>query len=243
MPNPLQCVASAFPYGEQRMDSAPCDFRDDGPDPVRPVPQEHFGSASRRASRANAGRDCVEHLQRLYRVRLVGRSGANHQRDAVRVGHNVAFAAISTAIRGVRDGVRPPLNARTDALSITTRSRWIWPCRPSTSKSRWCRWGQIPSCVHKWNRRQHVEPLPCPKRVVSVCLGMPLLSTDMIPSRQSRFGMRGRPPFGEGSGSGRSDAIPFHKASVTSFFAISFSSAIVRPVLKSASSINTSNDR
>ena len=61
--------------------------------------------------------------------------GADRQRDPVRVGHDVAFAALFPTVGGVWPGVCPPFSARTKALSITARSRLIRPCRPSMRSS------------------------------------------------------------------------------------------------------------
>src|SRR5512135_174187 len=213
---------------QQRVDPPLHHGRNDRLDPVRAVTLEHLGPAPRPATLPAAGRDRVEHLQSQFGIRPVGRSGPDHQGEAVRVGHDVAFAALFAAVRGVRPGVRPPFSARTVALSITARSRLIRPRRPRTRSRRRCSSGQTPDCDQAWKRRQQVLPLPYPRRVGSICQGIPLLSTKMIPSRQARSGTGGRPPLGDGLGSGSRGAIAFHHVSETRFLAIVSSSAIVR---------------
>src|SRR5512135_1901680 len=180
---------------QQRVDPPLHHGRNDRLDPVRAVTLEHLGPAPRSTTLPAAGRDRVEHLQSQLGIRLVGRSGTDHQGEAGRVGPDGAFAALLAAVRGVRPGVRPPLSARTEALSITARSRLIRPRRPRTRSRRRCSSGQTPDCVQAWKRRQLVLPLPYPRRVGSICQGMPVLSTKMIPSRQVRLGIGGRPPL------------------------------------------------
>ena len=191
------------------------DRRDDRPDPLRPRALERLGAASRSAFRAGAGRDRLEHLPRQLRVRLVGRPGADHQRNPVRFGHDVTVTALLAAIGGVWAGVRPPVNARTEARSMTARSRLCRPRRPSPRKSRWCRSGQTPHGVQAGKRRPQVLPRPSPRRVGSIGQGMPVLSTTSIPSKQARLGTGGHPPLGDGLGSGSRGALAVQNASET----------------------------
>src|SRR5512135_2743999 len=224
---------------QQRVDPPLHHGRNDRLDPVRAVTLEHLGPAPRSTTLPAAGRDRVEHLQSQLGIRLVGRSGTDHQGEAGRVGHDGAFAALLAAVRGVRPGVRPPLSARTETLSITARSRLIRPRRPRTRSRRRCSSGQTPDCVQAWKRRQLVLPLPYPRRVGSICQGMPVLSTKMIPSRQVRLGIGGRPPLGEGLGSGSRGAIAFHNDSDTRFLAMVSSAAIVRADSQRVSTVYT----
>jgi hypothetical protein len=124
-------------------------------------------------------------------------------------------------------------------LSITARPRLTRPRRPSTRNRRRCTSAQTPSCVQAWKRHQQVLPLPSPSSVGSICQGMPLRSTKLIPSRQARFGTRGRYPLGEGLGSGSSGAMAFHNVSKTGSLAIVSSSAVVRSGSQNASAIYT----
>src|SRR4051812_35369541 len=106
---------------QQRLDPPLHHFRDDRLDPVGTVTLERPRPTPRPAAPADAGRDGVEHLQGQLRIGLIGRAGADHQRDPGGVGHDVALAAVLPAIRGVRAGVRPPFSALTEALSMTAR--------------------------------------------------------------------------------------------------------------------------
>src|SRR5579862_5938459 len=50
-------------------------------------------------------RELLEHRLNQFLIALVGRARLDHERDTLGVADNVAFAAIFTAIRGVRAGV------------------------------------------------------------------------------------------------------------------------------------------
>ena len=66
------------------------------------------------------------------------------------------------------------------------------------------------------NRRQQVMPEPHPSLFGSICQGIPVRSTKIMPARQTRSARRGRPPCGLGKGIGRSGSIKPHKVSGTS---------------------------
>jgi hypothetical protein len=150
---------------------------------------------------------------------LVGRTRAHYQRNSFGIGHDVAFAAFFPAIGGVWPGVRPPFSARTEALSITARSRLIRPRLPRTRSSRSWSCGQTCNSVHSRNRRQHVLPLPQPISTGSICQGIPVRSMNMIPDRHARSSTRGRPPLLEGWCRGSKGSMHVHNAFETLSFA------------------------
>lgn len=163
------------------------------------------------------GRHTHQHLQRDLVVTRVRRRGPNDQRQATRIRQYVPLAALFRTIRRVRAGMEPPKTARTLALSITARERWTFPALPSTERMSVCSLDHTDSRVHSANRRQHVLPLPQFISRGSDCQGTPVRSTNTIPVRACRFVTRGRPPLGDGFGSGgRRGSICFHNSSETS---------------------------
>src|SRR5262249_56453273 len=69
---------------------------------------ERLGSAPRSTLSAGAGWDGIEHRQLQLRIRWIGWTGTDDQRDAVRVGHDLPFTPLFPAIGGVRPGVGSP---------------------------------------------------------------------------------------------------------------------------------------
>lgn len=86
-------------------------------------------------------------------------------------------------------------------------------------RSRWCNrrdqaFCHVPLVVHSWWRRQQL--LPDGNRSGTSAQGAPVRSTQQMPSKQPRAGAGGRPPLGDGSGSGNKSAIKDHCSSVSS---------------------------
>lgn len=144
----------------------------------------------------------VEHLQRRLRVVKVGRRGLDDQRNAVRVGYDVALTALFSSVRGVGPGVDPPKTARTEALSTTARERSIARSLPKALTRISCTFGHTPAAVQSRNRRQQVTPSPQPNSGGRRFHGIPDFSTKMIPAKQAWSGTRGRPPSGFGFSGG-----------------------------------------
>src|SRR5439155_790202 len=116
---------------------------------VAPVPLQRLGLATRPpATRPGDGRYGLHHRLKHLFLALVGRADAHYQRQPVGVRDDVAFTAFFAAIRGVGAGVRPPFTARSEAQSMTARSRLISPRRPSALRSWWWALRQTPAVVH-----------------------------------------------------------------------------------------------
>jgi len=113
--------------------------------------------------------------------------------------------------------MRPPKTARTLALSITARSRLTAPALPSCISNSVRNFDQTDKPVHSENRRQHVLPLPQFISLGKDCQGTPVLNTKTMPANACRLLTLGRPPLGDGSGSGgKSGSISLHSSSDTS---------------------------
>jgi hypothetical protein len=113
-----------------------------------------------------------------------------------------------------------PLFAGTLALSKLARDQSILSASPSSSSNAWWSCRQTPACCQSRNRRQQVEPLPQPSSVGSICQGMPLRRTKMMPLSALRLFTGGRPPLGRGGSGGRSGATKLHSSSLTSWLAM-----------------------
>lgn len=167
------------------------------------------GSVALKALRSSTGPSSgslnmngIEHLQRRLRIVTVGRRGLDDQRDPVRVGYDVALAALFSSVRRVGPGVGPPKTARTEALSTMARERSIAPSLPKVLTRIWCTFGHTPAAVQSRNRRQQVTPSPHPNSGGRRFHGIPDFSTKMIPAKQAWSGTRGRPPSGFGFSGG-----------------------------------------
>ena len=151
----------------------------------------------------------------------VGARQPESERGAAPVRHHMALRARFAAIRRVRSGSAPPFFAGMLALSRQARSQSIWSASPSSSNKTWCRRSQTPASCQSCNRRQQVMPEPQPISAGSISQGMPALSTKMMPVRQARSGMRGRPPVGFAGSGGSNGAMRFQSSSETNGLLIS----------------------
>lgn len=137
------------------------------------------------------------------------------QSNALTIANQMALTATLSPIYWIWPGQQPPKTARTEQLSTTARDQSIWPSRESqSSNAKWIK-SQIPSCCQSRNRCQHVMPEPQPSICGSICHGIPLQSTKIMPARQVRSVTRGGPPCRLGDGIGRRGSIKFHNASGT----------------------------
>jgi hypothetical protein len=183
----------AIPPGEHGRDAAPPEL---GAMPLRVVPAIALDASGFRAGgpgpTANRGQ-VVDQRQQFTDVVVVGGGQMGDEGHAARVGQNVMFRPVLTAIGGVRSSFFPPRGARRDALSTTARSRSSWPRRRSSvSSAVWIR-RQTPACCHASSRRRQVLPEPQPISSGNICHGRPLRRTNKIPVSTARSG-RGRRP-------------------------------------------------
>lgn len=184
---------------------------------VTGVSLEDFRLIAWPTPRPSDGRHGGEDRQRGLVVAHVCRGGFHNQRQALRVGQQMAFATCFRPVCWIRPGVCPPKTARTLALSMTARSRLTAPAFPSWVSSSACSSDQTANVVHSENRRQQVLPLPQFISNGNACHGIPVLSTNRIPASARRLGTLGRPPSGDGFGSGgNSGSICAHNSSETS---------------------------
>ena len=174
---------------------------------------------SRAVTRASAGaldpRNQVEQRQSRDRVIHVCRSGPNDQRQALRIYDDVTFAPVFPPVCRVGTCVVPPKTARTDWLSMIARLRSISPWRPRRFSRRRCTSGQMPARVQSRSRRQQLTPLPQPSSFGNRFQAEPVRRMYAMPVSAARFGIAGRPPFGFGTGGGRSGSISFQNSSGT----------------------------
>ncbi len=103
------------------------------------------------------------------------------------------------------------------------RSRWdgmawersTFPRRPRWFNTFFHAFDHTPALLHFLKRLQQVAPLPAPSSAGIAFHGLPVRRTKMIPTRQFRSGIGGRPPFGLARCSGRRDSISLHNSSGT----------------------------
>src|SRR5579884_3717664 len=167
------------------------------------------------SARALDGPDTVERRLEVDRIVAVGRAQQGVEREAGAVDHNVALRARFRAIRRILAGLWPPFLARMLALSTQARLQSIAVARPKRLSSVWGNCSQTPAACQSRSRRQHVEPLPQPISTGSICHGMPVRRTKMIPASAARSGTRGAPPLGLGGSGGIKGAMASHNVSLT----------------------------
>ena len=169
------------------------------------------------------GVDRIEEHRPLVDVR--GRLEAD-QRDAPAVAHQVVLRPWLAAVGGVRTdrlGRRPPFFsplAGTVELSMLARLQSIRSAAPKRSSSVRCNVSQTPAACQSRSRRQQVIPLPQPISCGRYSHWIPVLSTNTMPVKQARSGMRGRPAFFFCRGAGINGATTDHNSSLTSGLAM-----------------------
>src|SRR5208282_6356853 len=162
---------------------------------VSPVGHHFLRLAQRRADLAADGRDRIDQRDQLGHVVTVGSGEDCGKRDAAGIDGEVVFRAVFPAVHGARSRFFPPCTARIDAESTITREKSICSAPRSLSSNNWCSCSQTPASRHSSRRFQSVmpqQPISCGKS----SQGRPVLSTKMIPVRQTRSGTRGLPTPG-----------------------------------------------
>jgi len=180
-----------------RRHAAPAGFEDVDLPAVASVAQVGIRSKTRSPAGPDHGRDGVEKIDGKFAVGNVGRRGPQGQGKSVRIGDQMAFAALLAAIRGVRPRVRPPKTARNDALSATTRDKLMRSFLPRWRRIRRHSLGHTPASVQSRNRRQQVGPLGASSAGIWF-QPQPVRRTNRMPTRHRRSAVGGRPPFGRG---------------------------------------------
>jgi hypothetical protein len=203
--------------GQERFNPQPAYHRRQGLGAIGRVPLQHLGFGPRGATGSGQGGHPDQQGQRHILIAAVRRRRLDQQRQTLGFGQHMAFTAGLGPIRRIGTGVRPPKSARTLALSSTARCRFSAPALPNNASRSACSLGQTSSWVQRAKRRQQVLPLPHCISAGKACNGMPVRSTKTMPVKAWRGETRGRPPWGEGLGSGgRSGSICSHSSSGTS---------------------------
>ena len=106
-------------FGDDRDDALLRQARVSWGGPVGPIALDDAGLPPRAAASARHGRQRGDQRFELRHIVHIRRGEVRDQRNAARVGDDVVFRALLTAIGWVRSSFFPPRNARTEALSIT----------------------------------------------------------------------------------------------------------------------------
>jgi len=165
-------------------------------------------------------RNGIDHGFEEARFLAISAGRGDDQGEARLVGEQVVLGARFAPIDGVTPRFGSPFLARTLLASMTARSQAIWPVWPSRSSSARWRRSHTPACCQSRRRRQQVMPLPQPISCGKYSQGIPVLRTKMIPARQARSGMRGRPPLGFGGSGGNNGSRVAQRSSGTNGLAI-----------------------
>ncbi|SDM53216.1 hypothetical protein SAMN05216360_102359 [Methylobacterium phyllostachyos] len=170
-----------------------------------------------RADRRDGIRDRLQHSA----VMDVRPRQLQSERDALRIGDDVALRARLAPVSRVRARRRAPLLAAIEALSRDARLKSMPFWRPSRSSSSYCRRSHTPAFCQSRKRRQQVIPEPQPISRGSNSHGVSELSTNRIPVSAARSEVGGRPPLGLARSGGSSGVISANRPSGRSSIAIS----------------------
>ena len=180
----------------QQADDQHADHHADNPDEtIARVALQGLGLAAPFALAVGQRGELGQHRPDQFLVALVGWPGLDDQGQALRLADQVPFAPFFAAVGGIGAGVRPPKTARTEALSMITRS---------VSKA--------PAWVQCCKRRQQVHGLG-PISLGNSRQGMPPRKTYKMPSRHWRSSWAGRPPLGWPGRLGNSGWTTLHSSS------------------------------
>jgi hypothetical protein len=189
---------------------------------VSPIPLGPLEALPGTADFAGHRRHRVHQRQQLRYVVAVGRGQRDDHRNAVAIGEKVMFAPHFPSIRRIRARLRPPKTARTDVLSTTARDQSILSASRSLFSNRLCRRCQTPRRCQSRSRRQQVMPEPQPISNGRYSQGMPVFSTNKMPSRACRWLTGLRPGYRNRLrlGGGKIGSIKFHRSSSSNCLAI-----------------------
>src|SRR5277367_1659676 len=186
--------------------------------------------AQRRARLAGDRGDRVDQRNQLGYVVAIGSGEDRGKRYTARINNDVVFRPVFPAVHGAWSRFFPPCTARTDDESTITRDKSI--CSPARSwfNTRWWSCSQTPARRHSSRRFQSVMPQQ-PISWGKSSHGMPVLSTNKMPVRQTRSGTRGLPTPGTYGCLGRIGSTRFHSSSETNNLLIVSSLTAMRPIL------------
>lgn len=188
---------------------------------IGPVRQQFLRFRKWPAGLAFDGWNRLHQSHHLGDIVPVGPRESNGKRNAARIRDDMVFGAFLAPVRGVGACFGPPKTARKEPLSTTALEKSILSAERRRSRSRLCTLLHTPASCQSRSLRQHVIPDPQPISWGRYSHGIPVLSTNKIPVKTSRFGTGGRPPLGLGGGFGSSGSINSHSSSLSSGLAIS----------------------
>jgi hypothetical protein len=189
---------------------------------IAPITKKTVGMLNRSANLACDWRDTVNQRQKLRNIVPVCTGQYYRKWDTIGVRYQMVFRPFLAAIRRVWACFCPPKTARTDDESTTAREKFIWSaCRNLFSIMR-CILSHTPAFCHSCSRRQQVIPQPQPISCGRSSQPMPVLSTNNIPVKASRFDIGFRPGYRNlRFFSGINGFIISHNSSLTICFAMS----------------------
>ena len=168
----------------------------------------------------------INHLLQHSSVRYISARTLQGERYASSTDHNMALRAWFAFIRRVRADALlfslpffTPL-ALTVCESKEALDQSISPSWLRVSSSALCNFSHTPAFSQSRSLRQQVIPEPQPISCGSISHCKPDLSTNTMPVRAARFGIRGLPPLGLGGSGGNSGSITSHNSSGISGFAM-----------------------
>jgi hypothetical protein len=169
------------------------------------------------------GTDSIYHLLQHRSIRHISTCTFQSEGYSSSADHKMALRAWFAFIRRVLTCALLPFFtplALTVCESKQARSHPISPALLRLSSISLCSLSHTPAFSQSRRRRQHVMPEPQPISWGSISHCNPDLSTNIMPVRAARSGIRGRPPFGLGGSGGKSGSITSHNSSAISIFAI-----------------------
>jgi len=161
------------------------------------------------------GRHGIDHRLQHGAIVDVGSGQLQGERNAVRVGEDMALRSRLAAIGWVRADRFAPFFAATEALSSAARLKSTPLRRPRRSSSTRWSFSRTPARCQSRSLRQQVMPEPQPISAGKSSHGVPERSTNRMPVRAARSLIRGRPPFGLGGSAGMSGSITAQRRSGT----------------------------
>lgn len=210
---------------------------------ISPIAKNRIRTLKRSAHLACNCRNALNQRQQLRYIMAVSASQSDRKGNTVGVRYHMMFRAFLAAIRGVGACFCPPKTARTEAESTIAREKSIWSTHRSLFSS--IRWilSHTPARCQSCRRRQQVIPEPQPISWGRSSQPMPVFSTNRMPVKAARSGMRFRPGYRNlRFFFGINGSMISHNSSLTICFAMSSLHAFLRNIqLLISSDMNIKN--
>lgn len=211
-------IALDAPAGDTVLNTAALEVSTAPGEVITLVRMQLTGPATRPAWLATHGRQGIHQCLEDHRIMAIGSGDAKHQRDALSVRDQMAFAAEFAPVRRVGPCVRAPRGLGTLAPSIQARLKSSLPALRSSVSNAICRRCHTPALCQSRSRLQQVMPLPKPNSCGRCSQGVPVRSTNRMPFKACSSLSLGLPPLGEGSTKGSKGAILLYNAALISLF-------------------------